>query len=213
MIRKGYHLRKYLGYVFIVLSIICILATLFAVLWGIIHPYHNPSEDSRNNELLNYIEIGILGILEILLLLAGIYLSRLFKSKNNNVTEKHQRKQPIPLIIYLCASVGLATLGLGYVNIGPLWTLVCQPSVFFQLVFGFFGLFGFKLNQGLINNNIFMILFHILYFSIFLFPLYRIVILNKSLDRVRIKRMKVIFILFVSLHLLITFFLVIASRN
>ena len=206
-------MKRYLGTALIVLSVICILATLFSIWWGITHPFQHPSEDRRKVEALSSaIVLGILGILEGLLLIAGLYLRRSSKPKRGNGAGFHENRRLLPFALYLGGSIGVAMLGslvfLRYINIGPLWVLVCQPSILFQLALG---PLGFKLSQS-VTNNVLLVVFHIVYFTVILYPVYRVVTLDRALERVRIKRMKIILMLFCCLHLLVAFFLMVVAR-
>ncbi len=206
-------MKRYLGTALIIISVICLLATFFAIWWGIAHPFHHPSEDRRKVEALSSaITVGFLVILESLLFITGLYLCRPLKPKRDDGAGVHESRRLFPFAIYLGGSIGIAMLGslafLRYINIGLLWLLVCQPSILFQFALG---PLGFKLGQG-VTNNVLLVLFHILYFTVFLYPLYRIVTLDRALEKARIKRMKIILILFCSLHLLVAFFLMVVAR-
>jgi hypothetical protein len=205
-------MRRYLGTVLIVISVICILATLFSIWWGITHPSQHPSEDRRKVEALSSaIILGVLGILESLLIILGLYLRRPLKPKSDDGAEVHENRRLLPFAIYLGGSIGVAILGslsfLRHINIGPLEYLVIPPSILFQFAF----VFGPKLGPG-ITRNVLLVVFHIVYFTAMLYPVYRIVTLDRALDRVRIKRMKMILALFCSLHLLVLLFLLVVGR-
>jgi len=158
------------------------------------------------------IEVGILVILECLLLIAGLYLRRLLKAKRDDKVKVQGRRRRFPFAIYFGGSIAIAMLSslafLKYVNIGPLWLLVCQPTILFQFALG---PLGFKLGQS-VTNNVLLVLFHIVYFTAFLYPVYRIVTLDRVLERARIKRMKIILALFCSLHLLGALFLTVVAK-
>ncbi len=205
-------MRRYMGTALIVFSVICILATLFSIWWGITHPSQYPSEDRRRVEALSSaIVLGILGILESLLIIIGLYLRRPLKPIRDDGAGFHENRRLLPFALYLGGSIGVAILGslafLRYINIGPLGFLVIPPSILFQFAFAF----GPKLGPGM-TRNVLLVVFHIIYFVVFLYPVYRIVTLHQALERVRIKRMKIIFTLFCSLHLLVLLFLLVVGR-
>ncbi len=205
-------MRRYLGTALIVFSVICILATLFSIWWGITHPSQHPSEDRRKVEALSSaIVLGILGILESLLIIIGLYLRRPSKPKRDEGAGFHENKRLLPFAIYLGGSIGVAMLGslsfLRHINIGPLGFLVIPPSILFQFAFAF----GPKLDPGM-TRNVLVVVFHIIYFTAMLYPVYRIVTLDRARERLRIKRMKIILTLFCSLHLLVLLFLLVVGR-
>jgi hypothetical protein len=205
-------MRRYVGTVLIVISVICIIATLFSIWWGITHPSQHPSEDRRRMEALSAaITLGFLGVLESLLIIIGLYLRRPLKPVRDDEAGFHGSRRLLPFAIYLVGSIGIATLGslsfLRHINIGPLGLVVIPPSILFQFAFAL----GPKLNPGM-TRNVLVVVFHIVYFTAMLYPVYRIVTLDRALERVRIKRMKVILTLFCSLHLLVLLFLLVVGR-
>jgi hypothetical protein len=207
-------MKRYLGTVLIVFSVICILATFFLLGWGITHPSQHPSNDRRQNDaLISAILLSAIGILGGLLLISGLYLRRSSKPKHDDVAGVYNNWRLFPLVLYLGGSIGLAMLGylalLKDINIGPLWVLVSQPSSLFHIVPN---TLGFKLDSSIINN-VLLVLFHIVYFMVLLYPLYRIVTLDRIREKTRIKLMKIILILLCSLHMLIVFFLMVATRD
>ena len=206
-------MRRYLGTVLIVFSVICILATLFSILWWITHPSQHPSEDRRKTEALSSaIVFGVLGVLESLLIIIGLYLRRPLKPRRDDGAGFHGSRRLFPFAIYLGGSVGIAMLGslafLRHINIGPLGFLVIPPSILFQFALA---PLGFKLGPGM-TRNVLLVVFHIVYFTAMLYPGYRIVTLDRARERARVKRMKIILILFCSLHLLVVLFLMVVAR-
>ena len=206
-------MRRFLGTALIVISVICILATLFLIVWGIIHPPQHPSQDRRQMEAITFaIIIGFLVIFEIILIIAGLYLRRSSKPKLKVEAGARGKRRLLPLAVYLGGSICIAMLGslafLRYINIGPLWLLVCPPSILIQLTGA---PFGFKMSQNL-TGNMLLVIFHIVYFTAMFFPVYRIVTLDRAREIARVKLMKTILILFCGLHLLVVLFLMVVSR-
>ncbi len=206
-------MKRYLGTALVILSVICLLVTIFFACWGIFHPYQHPSEDRRKMEAMtSAITVGMLVILESIVLVTGLCLRRPLKPKEDDRAKVNRRRRRFPLAIYLGTSLGTAMLGslafLKYINIGPLWLLVCQPAILFQIGLGPLGL---KLDRG-VTSNVLLVLFHIVYFTVFLYPVYRIVTLDRALERPRVRRMKIILALFASLHFLVVLFLAVVSK-
>jgi hypothetical protein len=206
-------MKKYLGTALIILSVICLLVTIFLACWGILHPSQHPSEDRRRMEAVtSAIIVGMLVILESIVLVTGLCLRRPAKTKRDETANVHRKRRRFTLAIYLGASLGIAMLGslafLKYINIGPLWFLVCQPAILLQIGLGPLGL---RLDQGL-TSNVLLVSFHIAYFTVLLYPVYRIVTLDRATERPRIRRMKIILALFAGLHFLVVLFLAVVSK-
>ena len=110
--------------------------------------------------LSSAIVLGILGVLESLLIIIGLYLRRPLKPRCNDGAGIHTSRWLLPFAIYLGGSIGIAMLGslsfLRHINIGPLGFLVVPPSVLFQFAF----VFGPRLNTGM-TRNVLLVLFHI----------------------------------------------------
>jgi hypothetical protein len=206
-------MKRYLGTALVILSVICLLVTIFVACWGIAHPSQHPSEDRRKVEAVtSAAAIGMLVILESIVLVTGLYLRRPLKPKQDVRAKVPKIRRLFPLAIYLGTSIGIATLGslafLRYVNIGWLWLLICQPSILFQIGLAPLGL---KLDQSA-TNNVLLVLFHMVYFTVLLYPVYRIVTLDRTLERPRVRRMKILLALFAGLHFLVVLFLMAAAK-
>ena len=127
-------------------------------------------------------------------------------------TERRDNRRLRPLLLYLGASLGLATLGsltsLRYINIGHLWLLVCQPFVLYQIAHGPLGMKG----APPAATNILLVASHIVYFAAILYPAYRIATIDRSRDRPHMRPMTILLVLLCSLHVLVALFLIVAHK-
>jgi len=215
-------MKRYIGTALIIFSVLCLLATIFWVFWDITHPAPYRGEDSitKRNAFLCF--AAVLVIMESLLFILGRYLRHPLKRKHDYLPEAHGGRRLRPFAIYLGASTGIALLGsLVFItksfNIGPLaksllfplWVLLmCQPSILFQITIG---VFGFKLGEN-ITSYILLVIFHLVYFMVILYPLYSIATLDRALYKERIKLMKIILALFCGVHLLTALWVIIVMK-
>jgi len=77
--------------------------------------------------------------------------------------------------------------------------LIGQPQVLTQLVFG--GILGLKLVDGVVRQII-MIVANLLYFLAFFYPVYCIKTMNRAVEVVRYRQMKILLAIFVGVHIL-----------
>ncbi len=206
-------MRRYLGTVLLVLGGLGILATLFLIAWQLTHPFDHPSRDRRQTEAMVFaVIVGFLVVLESLLLLAGLYLRRFSKPPHDEAVAVRGRRRVCPFVLYLGASIGIGLLGalafLRHIHIGPLWLLVSPPAILFQIACAPFDV---KLAPGLTRGTL-LTLFYVLYFMALLYPVYRMFTLDRTRERVRIRHMKIAFVLLCTLHLLAVFFLAVVTR-
>jgi len=108
------------------------------------------------------------------------------------------------LVLYLAGSVTITLLAMFvpkmHESLRPIWLLIGQPSIFAQIVFG--GILGIKLDPG-IETQLIVAAINLLYFLILFYPVYRILTIDRVVQVACYRWMKILLILFVTVHLLL----------
>ena len=146
---------------------------------------------------------GALLSLEVILFLTGRYLRQPRPGRGPEVVSVPRRGRLVPLVLYLGVSLGIGLLaGLGYRSVpswGPLVFLIYQPTFLVQIVVG--GFLGLSF-EGMVRHAI-LLAVNLLYFVAFFYPVYRMVVMDRAVESVRYRRMKIILLLFCSVHVLL----------
>jgi len=195
-------MKRTIGSVLIVLSIIGMAAT---ALWTVLNPVEwpeNPTERDRTTFVTFLLFAGLLFTLEVVLLLCGQYLCHPSPRSVAEQKQKWSGPRLMPLFIYLTASTAiavLATLGTRVLpQIDALGFLMGQPHLLTQLILG---IIGIRLDGGA-TTHVVRAAANLLYFSILFYPAYRIATIDRAVEAVAYRRMKVLLTLFVSVHIL-----------
>ena len=207
-------MRKVAGNILIILSIVCIAATITWVISGLLNLPDNPTEDERTTLIALWLFAGVPGvlfILEIIVFLCGFYLRKPITEVISK--QKLSKAHLLTLIIYIVTCIGLGIIS-GFGNkmlpeIKYFGILTCQPQVLTQLLIALIP--GIKLGTGL-NRDLIMFIATLLYFLIFLYPLYRIVTMDRKSEITAYKRMILFFICFASVHILMSLVIVFLHR-
>ena len=196
-------MKRTIGSVLIVLSIVCMAATALSIVLSLAYRPANPTEDDQTTFMAFLLLTGVLFALEAAMFLCGRYLRHPSPGRAAEQSEKRTPTRPLPLIIYLTGSITiavLATLGTRVLpQIDALGFLIGQPYVLTQLFLG--GLLGINLEGDTVRSTI-MAAANLLYFLALFYPVYGIVTTNRTLEPVRYKWMKTLLILFVGVHVL-----------
>jgi hypothetical protein len=200
-------MKRMAGNFLIGLSIVCMAATVLMIGLNLADLLTDPpktlSEDDRTELTAGVLFIGVLIALEVAMFLCGRYLRRTGPDHPAEETVQRSPTRPLPLIIYLAGSIGIGLLASFGGKILPsskiLFFLIGQPQVLTQLIFG--GILGIKLGGGAVRQAI-MVAANLLYFLALFYPVYSIKTMDRAVEVVRYKQMKILLIIIGSVHLL-----------
>ncbi len=147
---------------------------------------------------------GALVGLEAILFLTGRHLRQPRPEIVAAVPGSRPRRRLLALALYLMVGIGLGLLaGLGYrilPRLGPCAFLICQPTFLVQILLG--GFLGLHLEERAMQDAV-LLVSSLLYFVAFLYPVYRMAVMDRAVEVARYRRMKTVLILFCSAHVLI----------
>jgi hypothetical protein len=146
---------------------------------------------------------GALFGLDAILFLTGRSLRQPRPDRGPEVQGAHRHRRVLPLTLYLGVSIGIGLLaGLGYrimPSLGPLAFLIYQPTFLVQILLG--GVLGPSLETRAAWRPV-LVAANLLYFIAFLYPVYSLVVMDRTVQVTRYRLMKIILVLFGSVHLL-----------
>jgi hypothetical protein len=210
---KDIFMKRMVGNFLIGLSIVCMVLTVLWIGSGLVDMPDELSEKERTMLAVGLLLAGVFIILEAVMFLSGRYLRRSCPDRPMEETIKRRPIRPLPLIVYLAGSIGIGLLACFGGRILPsskaLAFLIGQPHVLTQLIFG--GILGLKLAQG-VPRQVIMVAANLLYFLALFYPVYSIATMNRAVEIARYKRMKILLILFVSVHILMAMVLAMLIR-
>lgn len=126
-------MKRTIGSLLIALSIVCMAATVLWMGLGLADMPENPTEDDRTTFAAFLLFAGVLIALETVTFLCGRYLRHPSPERAAEETEKRSRTRPLPLIVYLTGSMGIAILASLGTRVLPqikaLGFLIGQPGV------------------------------------------------------------------------------------
>ena len=185
------------------LSIVCLASTVLWIGSGLTDMPDELSEKNRTMLAVGLLLAGVFITLEVVMFLSGRYLRRSCPGRPAEELEKHQPLRPLPLIVYLAVSLGIGLFASFGRKILPsskiLFFLIGQPHVFSQLFFG--GIMGVKLGQG-VMRQIIIVAANLLYFPALFYPAYCLATMDRAVEVVRYKRMTILMIIFIGVHIL-----------
>jgi len=189
------------------LSVVCLIATALIIVLGLVELLtkrtRSFSEDDQTELTAGVLLIGVFIALEVVMFLCGRYLRRSGSGRSAEEIAQRSPIRPLPLMVYLAGSLGIGLLASFGGKILPsskaLAFLIGQPQVLTQLVFG--GILGLKLVEGAVRQVI-MIAANLLYFLVLFYPVYSIATMNRAVEVVRFKQMKILLGIFVGVHIL-----------
>jgi hypothetical protein len=166
-----------------------------------------PESDRHTEACAAFLFSGAVWALEVILFLAGRYLRQPRPAATGEAESTRRPRRPLPLAVYLVGSAGLGLVaGLGnFMHLmnfrpwRPLVFLLYPPTFFTELLLG--GLLGFRPHSGPAGQAV-LVAANLAYFVAFFYPVYSMVTMDRAVEAVRYRRMKIILILFVTVHLL-----------
>jgi len=200
-------MRRWAGGLLVLLSLVCVAATALWLALQIV--------DARRQVKANLGETLLVGFLVggAFLLLAGVlfWMGRQVRNPRPNgsaaAAVPHGPQDFWALLTYLGASVAVAAAaGIitarapGESAVGRLlWCLSVPPSLLVQFARG--SMSALRPTSGLTSGLI--LVYHVLYFVAFFYPIYSMATLDRTVETIRYRRMKVLLGLFCSMHLLL----------
>jgi hypothetical protein len=185
------------------LSIVCLAATVLMIVLGLIELLSkgpgNLNEDDRTGLTAVALFIGFLIALEVAMFLSGRYLRRTGSGHPAEEIAQRSPTRPVPLMIYLAISLGIGLFASFGGKIVPASkSLAFFPHIFTQLLFG--GIFGLKIEGAV--RQIILVVSNLLYFLVLFYPVYSIATMNRAVEVVRYRQMKILLAIFASIHIL-----------
>ncbi len=197
-------MRRIVGTLLIVLSIVFMAATVLWIVVGIADSPGDLNEDQRSALVAGLLFATVLFVLEAVMFLTGRYLRQAHPDRSAEAAERRDGRRLLPLVIYLGATAAIALfatfLGTDSEILRPLFLLIGQPYVFAQLLLG--GLLGIKLGSGVAKQAILLIT-NLLYFLVLFYPLYGMLTTDRVAEPVRFRRMTILLICLGGVHVLI----------
>jgi len=196
-------MRRMAGNFLIGVSIICLAATVLWIGSGLADMPEELSEKNRTMLAVGLLLAGVFIVLEVAMFLCGRYLRRSGPDLPAKETVQSRPVRPLPLMIYLVVSLGIGLLASFGGKILPsskaLALLIGQPHVLAQLIFG--GLLQIKLSGGTMTK-VLTVAANLLYFPILFYPVYCISTMDRAVEVVRYKQMKILLAIFIGVHIL-----------
>ncbi len=207
-------MKRLAGNLLIGLGIVGAALTLIWIVGGIVATPHDANEDQRTMRDAGILMAGAMLMAETVVFLVGRSLRRSETNKAAPETKRHSRRRRWLLIPYLAGSLGIGALAAflprsAYRAIEPLGLLICQPHILAQFVGG--GILGFKLSGGGMTHIV-TVAANFIYFPVLLYPLYRILTMDRKAEAKTYALMKIVLGLFLGAHILIALFLLVASK-
>jgi hypothetical protein len=147
---------------------------------------------------------GALLSLAAILFLTGRNLRQSPPARGVEVVGARRRRRLLPLSLYLGVSMAIGlSAGLGHRALpilGPLAFLIYQPTFLVQILLG--GVLGPSL-EGRAGWQTVVGAANVLYFVAFFYPIHRMAVMDRTVEVSRYRWMKVIWLLFAGVHLLL----------
>ncbi len=197
-------MKRVAGSILIAFAVLCMAATVLWVGLELTGLPDDATEDDRTAFVAMWLFTGVLVALEVAMFLGGLYLRRPCPDVVADRAKKRDDRRLLPLAIYLGGSVVTATVAVLVWNpnfkfLKPLAFLTFQPTMLAQLILG--GFLGIKIGAGA-TGCVALFTFSLLYFAAFLYPLYRILTMDRTVEVISYRRMMILLILLGSVHLL-----------
>jgi hypothetical protein len=200
-------MRRIVGNLLVVLSIVCVAATALWIVREIAYASRKGDADLGNALLGGFLVGGVFLLLAGILFLTGRHLRNPHPSEVTAEAAQHGPRHFWALLTYLGASVAVAAVA-AIVHAGApgqsapvrlLWCLTNQPLFLVQFVIGNISLA--RPIPGMTPGLI--LVYNLLYFTAFFYPIYSVATLDRTVETVRYRRMRVLLVLFFSMHILI----------
>jgi len=206
-------MKRLAGNLLMGLGILGAVLTLIWITGGIVTMPRDANEDQRTMRNAGILIAGAMLAVEVVLVLAGRFLRR-SETRERAPRVKHPPRRRWLLIPYLLGSLGIGALAAllprsVWQQLGPLGLLICQPYILVQFIGG--GLLGLKLSGGGLTHVV-TVTANLVYFPTLLYPLYRILTIDRNAQTQAYALMRITLGLFLGAHILVALFLLIASQ-
>ncbi|HPC97322.1 MAG TPA: hypothetical protein PLU87_20450 [Sedimentisphaerales bacterium] len=206
-------MRRWKGRILMGLAVVAAVLTALWIVNGLVAMPRDANEDQRTERNAAILLAGAMLAVETALFFLGRWLHRYNPSEVARMGRPRRRRRWL-LAPYLLGSLGLGALAAflpqtAWRGFEPLRLLVCQPHILVQIIGG--GILGIKLKGDEIQHVVTAVA-NLLYFPILLYPLYRILTMDPQAAASTCTLMKVVLGLFISAHILITLFLLVALQ-
>jgi len=208
-------MRRVAGTLLVALSVLFAAGTVLVMVLETVQLwYTTPSEYSRSAALVGWWLAGVLLALDAVVFLGGLQLRRPQPSPAAQATDSRTHRHLLPLVVYLGAGIWIGLLAaLASISrsdlLRPLGFLLVQPWFLFQLIFG--GLLGNRIGGTPMSHAV-TVGWDVFYFVAFFYQVYSMITMDRAVEKIRYRRMKILLALFGSIHLLIALFLLAASK-
>jgi hypothetical protein len=186
-------------------AVLCAAGTLFLAIAAIIEMWRTrPTADTHIVAFAGLLLSGALLALETALFLTGRFLRQPRPDKTVTAAP-HRRRRRLLLAVYLLGSIGIGLVaGFGFPMqfpaLRPLALLIYEPTFVAELFVG--GVLGLDLRSEPVKQAI-LVSINVVYFVALFYPVYSLVVMDRTAEVVRYRRMKTIGILFGAVHFLI----------
>ncbi|MBN2591973.1 MAG: hypothetical protein JXA81_00590 [Sedimentisphaerales bacterium] len=206
-------MKRSIGNFLIILSILCVAATIVWFGSGLADMPENLNEDDRTMLIAMSLFAIVLLALECTIFLYGRYLRRRYPAEVQKQKKSLRKRCLLPLAVSLGCSIAITIFIFfpkkGMFEIKALGFVIGQPSVLAQLIFG--GLMGIKLG-GDVTKHAVTITFNLMYYLILFYPGFRIVTMDRNAEVTSYRLMKTLLIIFVGIHILMGFVMAMLVR-
>ncbi|MCU0916059.1 MAG: hypothetical protein MUC88_16075 [Planctomycetes bacterium] len=199
-------MRRLAGSLLVLLSLVCVVATALWLALQIVDARHQVNANLGETLLVGFLVGGAFLLLAGILFLMGRQM-RNPRPNDSAAAVPHGPQKFWALLTYLGASVAVAAAAGIVTACAPgesavgrlLWCLTVPPSLIVQFIRGSMSPLrpASDLTSGLI------LVYHVLYFAAFFYPIYSMATLDRTVETIRYRRMKVLLGLFCSMHLLL----------
>jgi len=198
-------MRRLAGTLLMALAVLCAAGTLFIAAVAIIEMWRTrPTADTHIVAFASLLLSGALLALAAILFLTGRFL-RQPRPDGTMGAAPQRRLRRLSLAVYLVGSVGIGlAAGFGFAMqlsaLRPLALLIYEPTFVTELLLG--GVMGFDLGSEPARQTI-LVGVNVVYFVALFYPVYSLVVMDRTAEVVRYRRMKTVGILFGAMHFLI----------
>lgn len=207
-------MRRIAGTLLMALAGLCAAGTLFIAVVAIIEMWRTrPTADTHIVAFAGLLLSGALLALAAILFLTGHFLRRP-RPDGTMGAAPQRRTHWLPLAVYLVGSVGIGLVaGFGFAlqlsTLRPLMLLIYEPTFVTELLLG--GVMGLTLGSEPARQAL-LVGVNVAYFVALFYPVYSLVVMDRTAEVVRYRRMRTIGILFGTMHFLIGLAFVIMMR-
>jgi hypothetical protein len=197
-------MRRIVGTLLLALAGLCAAGMLFIAVVAIIEMWRTPpTADTHVVAFAGLLLSGALLALAAILFLTGRSLWQPRSLGAREAAHRHSRR--LPLAVYLVGSVGIGLVaGFGFAlqlpALRPLMLLIYEPTFVTELLVG--GVLGLDFGSAPVKQAI-LVSVNVVYFVALFYPVYSLVVLDRTAEVVRYRRMKTLGILFGTMHFLI----------